>query len=231
MTEKEVWCGESAIILISVSLVSCPQRQTLRRMGVQEERKSCWPVGTWSWLSPPSSVCTSGRAAIHNDCKEPFKHLWILWQCSCLDQIWYSLLKAVWDIISITYVGMIALFLWNFSSCKYLKIVRFFILIVHFVNQCSLSPFKDHESSEICYFIILSPGGGDAEIDIFISVFVNGSKDAIVCPSIHQCIISILMLWPVLKVYRVKKESIILDTIHYKLRLEHGRMMTYFEMC
>ncbi len=42
-----------------VSLLCCLQHPTPLRMEVQEALKSCWPAGTWSWLSLLSSTFTS----------------------------------------------------------------------------------------------------------------------------------------------------------------------------
>lgn len=104
-------------------------------MGAQEVRTSRWPAGTWSWLSPPSSACTSRGQPRHNDCRE---HLWILFDIADgWNPIWYSLLSCGGKIISVTFcVGKCFFFLfflsyfliwWNFC---HVNTMMFFIIII-----------------------------------------------------------------------------------------------------
>lgn len=119
-------------------------------MGAQEAHTSRWPADTWSWLSPPSSACTSRGQPRHNDCGE---HLWILFDIADgWNQIWYSLLKSPeGEIISGTLCGGFFLFcfalLFGEFFCHVNTMMFFFIIIIisflllwlidHLVNQCT----------------------------------------------------------------------------------------------
>lgn len=103
-------------------------------MGAQEAHTSRWPAGTWSWLSPPSSACTSGGQRGHNDCGE---HLWNLFLdfADGWNLIVVHLLKS-WSRKIINYtlcVGNLLFFLCflvKFMSCK--KLWWWFFIFILF---------------------------------------------------------------------------------------------------
>ena len=73
----------------------------------------------------------------------------ILWKCWWLDPIWYSLLKAAWDIISSAYTGMIAF-------CRIAHYVNTLILLFFWLatlpcEAVHIVLFLRRESSEITF--------------------------------------------------------------------------------
>lgn len=84
------------------------------------------PAGTLCWHCPLSPAYSTWRIPFYNKFKDHKRLLRILWKCWWLDPIWYSLLKAAWDIISSAYMGMIA-----------------FCRIAHYVNTLILLFFFD----------------------------------------------------------------------------------------
>lgn len=132
LSERITCCQERQNLVISVCL--CSVVYSTQHRSVWKYRRRRRPAGLP--VPDPGSLFSRQHllapgTAIHNDCKEPFEHLQILWHRRWLDPIWYNLSGKQRGILNQHYLrwdgNLVCL-----SSCKYVRFEGFCLVSLLF---------------------------------------------------------------------------------------------------